>query len=165
MNEGWGELLHMDETESNVRWQWKWGFPLTVRWGLNRTAHDKSNDLLSKWNIWCRLHNLHTHDLRHHKVMAVIYLPASFTRLLPTGSCPQHHSEVELQSSYKTDRVINLMFPVFVVKREQCPQWYSYIWRRTDVLQNVWIKDKLWHHHPGKQNLKCPLDVDISWLL
>ncbi len=109
--------LWMRELNVLWQWQWKWGFPPTVRWGLNRTAHDKSNDLLSKWNIWCHLHNLHTHDLQHHKVMAVIYLPASCTLLLPTGSCLQHHSEDELESSCKTDRVINLMLPVFVVKK------------------------------------------------
>lgn len=96
--------------------QWKWGFPHAVGRGLNRTARDISNDPLSWWNIWCRLHTLCAHDLRHRKVTAVIYLSAHLTRLLPAGSCPQHHSGLEQQSSCKTYGVINLMFLVFAVK-------------------------------------------------
>ncbi len=57
----------------------------------------------------------HLRDLRHCKVTLVIYLSDSLTRLLPTSSRPQHHSEVELDSSCEMDRVINLMLPVFVV--------------------------------------------------
>lgn len=42
-------------------------------------------------------------DLWHYKVTVVTYLSVSLTHLQLTGSRPQHHSEVELQSISVTD--------------------------------------------------------------